>query len=468
MSSPDKASVWGAGVGPEGGERGGVHRAGPGGPRGPGLGLDRGASRGGESEGGLPVPAGFEAEREVMGAGGAVLWGREGRPCSPTDEKEDALDYMSHFEEAEDFAAIARHLTDWDTLGVRRNPSPESSSAQVSIVWADVDTGPKGRRAPAPSCVGSQRASPTPLTLSGPEGGRARGNAERGTESRLNITVDFQRPSTESSDPESSDEFSEIQLMRVSIYPKAAGQAKSSSLEDPGDEPRHSNPHDSGNFLRVPGSLRAPTPRGFPSAAERRPDMSSFKKMQSVVWGKRGGRPSYPGAAAAAAAAGALPRATPRRKVAQEKKSLSCASKVVLGRKPPALPSWGQRICRGPPDPATFPPISGVPLLARAKRYSSVPSGPGQPKLANAGKKPVAGRTRELGPVAEDSDPNRDPVPKVQVTRGHLQIPRDRRGSHSSCLCCCCRRRRRLHLENSAALGSRSSPLFPLRFSGNQ
>ena len=61
----------------------------------------------------------------------------------------------------------------------------------------------------------------------------------------LNVAVDRQWPPVEGSagllsDPEYFDEFSEIELMRVSIYAKEGGQAKFNSLKDPRNTPRHS------------------------------------------------------------------------------------------------------------------------------------------------------------------------------------------------------------------------------------
>ncbi|XP_042639385.1 uncharacterized protein CXorf49 homolog [Orycteropus afer afer] len=360
MSSPDKVSVWGAGISPEGEQRGGIRRASPRGLRGARRGLNLRALCSGEGEGGLRVLMGFEAERVVRRAGGAMLRGRETRPGSSTGDRKNVLDYVSHLEEAEDFAAIARTVTDRDAWRVSRNPSPETCDAQP---W---------------------------------------------TEDLAELH----------SDSESlSDEVTEMQMMRVSIYRKAASQAQPRCPEDAGDAPRRSNPHIREDLLHVPGSFLGASTRGFPSATERQPvgeelESSSLKKMPGVVWGKRGGRPTYSGVAATAS--GGLPRATPRGKVPQEKKSLGCVSQVVLGTKPPALPSWGQRVSGGLPDPSTLPPISGIPLLGKAKRDSSVPLGPWQPKH-NTGKKPVSSRTRELEPVVEENDPNRDPVPKGQL-----------------------------------------------------
>uniref|UniRef100_A0A8C0PJK3 Uncharacterized protein n=1 Tax=Canis lupus familiaris TaxID=9615 RepID=A0A8C0PJK3_CANLF len=405
MSAPDEVSVRGAGFGPEGGEQA------SGAPRGPGLGLDPGPPRSGEGEGGFPDPEGFESEREVMEAGGPVLWGREGRPGTPADDKGDALDYASHLAD-ESGAASVQQLTDPDALGVRRNPSPESCAAEGSGVWAGLEAGPGGRGALALSRGESQPPSAVPLHLGGPEGARPRGNPRRGPKSRSTVRVDRQRPSAKGpgrrpSDPESSDEFGEIQLMRVSICSKERGQAKPNSPEDPGDTPRQPSFHVRENFLHVPGSFLSSAPRGFTSVVERQAvgelDISSSKKMQSVVWGKGGNRPSYPVAAAAA-------------KVAQEKKSLGGASKVTQGR---SFPPWGQRVSAAPLEPATFPPISGVPLLGRNKRYSLVPSGSKQSKhTGRSRKKSGPRRTRESEPVVvtgEGSDSNRDTVPKGQL-----------------------------------------------------
>lgn len=51
------------------------------------------------------------------------------------------------------------------------------------------------------------------------------------------------------SDLKSSDEFSEIDLMRVNIYPKKGGQVKFNSQEDSKDTPRHSNVQGGENSL---------------------------------------------------------------------------------------------------------------------------------------------------------------------------------------------------------------------------
>lgn len=436
MSSPEEVSVWPAGFGAEGEEQAGVRPSGPRAPWAPGLGQDVGPPRSSEGEGGLADAEGFESEseseREVLEAGRPVLWGREGRPASPADDKGDAPDYAAHLV-LESAAGILQQLAERDALGLRRNPSPESCAAQASGGWVGLDAGPSGRGALARGRVESQwRPAAARLRIATREVSRAWEPPGRGAKSRAKARVDRQRlpaaegpGATQPSDPESSDEFGEMQLMRVSIYSRGGGLVNEpSSPKDPGDSPRHPNLHVRENFLHVPGPFLTSAPRGFASVVERQavgePEVPSSKKMPSVVWGKAESRPSYQGAtaaAAAAAAAGGLPQATPRRRTTQEKKSLGGPPKVTSGR---SFPSWGQRVSAAPLEPATFPPISGVPPLGKSKKYSLGPSGTKQSKHTGAGKKSGARRMREaevLAAAAEGNDSSRDAVLKGQVSR---------------------------------------------------
>nr|XP_033705193.1 uncharacterized protein CXorf49 homolog [Tursiops truncatus] len=376
-----------------------------------------------------PDPEGFQSEREMLEARGPVLWGREGRPGSPHEHTRDLLDLIEESEAAKE--ANLQQLTDQDVLGVRRYPSPERSTAfkEATGSTLHLEAGPGGRGAPGQSCGEASTAPAGPLRLGGPEAGRALGNPKRGTKRRLNVAADRQRRSAEGlawllSDSESSDEFSETQLMTVSTYRRGGGQAKPSRPEDPGDTPRHSKFQVRENYRHVTGSSLSSAPRGLSSVVERqgvgKQGISSPKKMQSVLWGKGGSKPSYAGAAAAAAAAasvsaaapGGLPQVTPRKNGAQEKKSVGEASKLALGG---TFGSRGQRISATPVEPATFPPISGIPLPGRPKSYTLVLSGTKQSKHSGAGKKSVVSWTRESEAVAgEDKDPNRDPAPKGQ------------------------------------------------------
>ncbi|KAB0345663.1 hypothetical protein FD754_022589 [Muntiacus muntjak] len=229
-SRDDEVSVGGAGFGLQGGE----------------LGPEPGVPQ--SSEGGFPDPEGFESEREVLDAGGLVLWGREGRPGSPVDDKGDALQLTD-----ESVAAILRQLSDLDMLAISRYPYLESYVVgEVFILWADLEAGPGGRGAAAQS---SGEVAPVAA-------GRAWGNPKRGTKSRPSSTA-----------------------------PRI-----------PGTHSRHSNVQGRENLLNVLGTLLSSTLRGFTSVVERQgkqgnrePDISSPKKMQSMLWGKGGNGPSYPG-----------------------------------------------------------------------------------------------------------------------------------------------------------------------------
>ncbi|XP_012498322.1 PREDICTED: uncharacterized protein CXorf49-like [Propithecus coquereli] len=414
MSSPDKVSVSESDFGLEGGERASVRPAGRRAPRGPGLGLDLGTPRSGEGVGALADPEGFEAEQELIEEGRTVLWGREGRPGTPTDEMGNDPDYESLL--ADDCAAIVQPLSHWAIRGVRRHPCSEGRDTQVSTVWPHPGAGLSGS--------GAMATSAAPARPIGPRKVRAPGIPKRGAKSKLRVGRRIvHRPYKEGlvqppSDPEPTDEFSEVP-MRVSIHPKAGVQGEPSSAEDPGDTPRHSSLLVREDILCKPGSFLSSPPRGLTSGMERQVsgqlDSSSSEKMQSVVWGKAGSRPSFPGAAAAAV--GSLPRAVPRKKEAQGNKCLGDASNLALGR---AFPPWGQRLSAVPLEPATLPPITGVPLLGRSKRYSLLSSGPKDSKHSSTGKKCGVRKAKDSKPVArDDNDPNRDLDPKAQ-----LQTPR--------------------------------------------
>lgn len=394
MSSPDEdeGSVWGAGVDPEGGLQ----------AEGLGLALETppGIS---EGEGGLPDPEAFEAEEE---AGGWVLTGREGRPGSPADVEGHTLHHLGN----EAASAILQQLTDRGDLHDRRYPSPESCDSEGSVVWVEPEPSASGispwPRAPA----GSPLVSAVPPYFRAPEGRRASGSTKRGAKgakARAKVPAVPQwscAPCTEGlgspSDSESSDDFGEMQLLRVSIRRKGGGPLKPSS---PQDTPRPTGTRGREEFPPVAGSFLSSVPRRPTSVVDRQAvgelDVSS-RKAQSVVRPKVGSRVSYlPGAAAV----GGLPRAPPRRKVVQEKKFPGGPPRVFPGS---IFPSWGQRASAAPLEPATFPPISGVPLLRRDKKSSLVPSGTKQSKYTGAGQKSLARRKRGSEPVVgEEKDP---------------------------------------------------------------
>ncbi|XP_070358807.1 uncharacterized protein CXorf49 homolog [Equus asinus] len=421
MSSPDEESVLGTGFDPEGGERAVVCSAEPRALRTADLGPALGAPRSGEGEGRFLEPEGLESERHVMDSGGQVLRSRQGGPSFPADDRGAAVDSASS-RAPRSAVNIVQQLTERGVWGVWRYRYPESCAARGSTVGAGPEAGAGFRGAPAPSWVASQPSSTAPLHFRGPEGSRAWGNPERGGRSRMGGPVGHGQPSAGGpvelpSDPESSDEAREIQLTRMSFYLKEGGQAKSSGPEDPGDPPRRFSFPTRENLPHVPGSFLSSAAQAFTLAAERQTvgelDFSSSQKVECVFWRKMGNRPSYQ-AAAAAATASVLSRATPWKKAALGKKCLGAASQVAQGR---TFPSWGQRGSAAPPDPATFPPLCGVPLLVRRKKYPLAPAGTKQSKQPGTGEKSVAGRTMESQPVevaGEDIDPNSDPAPQGQ------------------------------------------------------
>nr|XP_004657088.2 uncharacterized protein CXorf49 homolog [Jaculus jaculus] len=226
-----------------------------------------------------------------------------------------------------------------------------------------------------------------------------------------------------SSDPESSNEFSEVQTMRVTICLKDRGQAEASGPTEPGDPPKHWSGQPRESFIPMPSS----SPQGLTStssterqAPAREVESVSSKKKRSVVAGKGGSKPRHPGAAAATVARG-IPRASPRKKAAQKKKPLWETTSVTLGR---TFQQWGQRLKSAAAEPATFPPISGVGLPKRANKCSLLPLGPKQCKNCYPGKRAVAKKTKELQPVAkEERDTARDASTQAQLSTHGAEPP---------------------------------------------
>ncbi|CAO2623479.1 Uncharacterized protein CXorf49 homolog [Lemmus lemmus] len=242
--------------------------------------------------------------------------------------------------------------------------------------------------------------------------GRAWVTPRRGVTSRIIASEDIPYPS---SDPESSDESNKTQMMRVTISLKEGGQGKSSGPTELEDTGRHTTVHGRESFAHVPPSVLSGATRTLSSSVEKQAsgdlEGSLSKKKQSVVWGKEGSRHSIPGATAAS---GALPKTSPRKKPAQEEKSLLDPSRGPVGR---TFPAWGQRLKSAPVEPATLPPISGVALLGKSSKCS-LPSGPKECKPFCTGKRSLARKTKESQPGAkEDDDSTRDPGLLTQVSR---------------------------------------------------
>ncbi|KAG8505680.1 putative protein CXorf49, partial [Galemys pyrenaicus] len=425
MSSPREVTAWGPGSGPERGEWVRAQSGRRAASRALGQGLELGAARG-DGQGGPQEPESFAWELEVPGTRGPRRGGRREPPGAAAQPRGDAEDPVSRPADA-CAVALAAQLSDQEPQGWHRNPSPEGCPIDVAAIWAGLEAGPSGRGPLFQSCVELLPAAGAPCHLSGPEGGRARGAPKRGPKGRWSVGGDGPwRPASPllalPTDLECSEEISEIHMMRVSIYSKGGVPASAGSPDDPGDTGRPPSFPVREGFIHGPGSgsvsgsLLAPSARGLTMVAERQaagePDVAVSKRLQGTLWGKAGGRPGHPGAVGVAGLP--LPRAVPRRKVAQVSQPLGPGSEMALGR---TFPPWGQRIQAAPLEPASFPPISGIQLLGRAKKQCSVPSASKQSKGAGgSGKRSGTRKPRGLEPVAagDENDPDSGPVPKGQ------------------------------------------------------
>ncbi|CAH6780333.1 LOC100361265 [Phodopus roborovskii] len=439
MSSPNEVSVRGSGFGPESGEHSEGRRYSHGYLRGHGLSPNERLLQSSEDKLCLPVSKTFQydswLDRDET-EGRSVIWGCEGRPGTPVDERGDNLDFVPQL--AVEGTSFGSHAANREAWGVHRHPSPKSSAAEPFGIWGDSDAGTRGRGMRPPSSVEGKQFSASQLHSRGLGRGRAWVTPRRGATSRIIASDDMQYPS---SDPESSDEFSETQMMRVTICLKEGGQAKSSGLTELEDTARHTNVQGRGSFVHVPPSVRGLS-SGIEKQASGDLEGCQCKKKQSVVWGKDGSRLGYPGASAASAstpavasavasgpapiaiASGTLPKTSPRKKTAQEKPLQWDASRGPLGR---TFPPWGQRLKSAPVEPATFPPISGVALLGKTSKCS-LPSGPKECKPFCTGKRAMAKKTKESQPVAkEDNDQTRD-------IRLQAQLPTHRAEQPCTCL----------------------------------
>ncbi|XP_053518283.1 uncharacterized protein CXorf49 homolog, partial [Artibeus jamaicensis] len=332
----------------------------------------------GEGQGPFPDPEGFVRNQHVSEVAGQVAQGCEGRPASGA-----AFEGATPAPFGNRVAvAIPQWLTKRDAWGFCSSPFPESSNRQVSAVW-------------------------------GPEGGGTRGSPKQGVRYRSNASVGRQRAFEEGldslpwSESESSDEFSERQLRRVSTCQIGGGWAKHKSLNDTGSLWRSPVREE---FLPMPGPCLSFRCREAGQAG-RDPEVSS-KEAHSDSWGKRGSRPSY---LPLVAAAGGLPKATPRWKVAQEKRSLEGASEVV---REGFFHLRGQRRGSGAPqDAATLSRISAVPLLGTGTSHALTPFGTKESKPTGTGQESVAQRNSGSEPVVgegDDKEPSREPFPESE------------------------------------------------------
>ncbi|XP_065772842.1 uncharacterized protein CXorf49 homolog [Muntiacus reevesi] len=251
----------------------------------------------------------------------------------------------------ESVAAILQQLTDLSVLNTRRYLFQESNVVGEVSAFWDFKACPPSRGGAPQRCGEAAQAGAVPLQVGGPKEGRAWGNAKRGTKSRLNVAVDHQWPPSESP-------------ARLLSNPESSDVFENAecALGD-GEQP-----------AQLPGSS------------------SNISYCSSST--------------------GSGLRPTPRRKGVQEKKSLGGVSKPALGR---TFPSWGQRISATPLEPATFPAISGIPLLGRSKKYALVPWEAEESKHTVAGKKPVARRAQESVAVMVVSGEDNDPTSSTKL-----------------------------------------------------
>ncbi|XP_021044453.1 uncharacterized protein CXorf49 homolog [Mus pahari] len=265
--------------------------------------------------------------------------------------------------------------------------SPKSCANQQSTTWADTmaDCSRKNRLGKRLGDV--KRASVAPVHHRGPKGGRAVRTKKKKkiTKSKKTIPTDIQDPA---SDPgSSSDENNEMQVMRVTICFKNGGHIITGNSMAPEDKTRKRNVQLRGNFHHMTGSLRMSAPKGMGKLGA-----SCSNRKASVFRGKEQSRPRYPGAAA-----GALRKASPKKKSAQEKKPLQDTPRVT-GRRP--VPLWGQRPKAAPVEVPTFPPINSVPTLESSKKHTTTPLEATESTHGTSRKRAVAKSTRETLPGA--------------------------------------------------------------------
>ncbi|GAB1303026.1 Predicted gene 3858 [Apodemus speciosus] len=326
---------------------------------------------------------------QAVESGMVVFQDHRENSVSPAGDKGDLMDCLPPVsDKVED---RVQQQTDQMSQDARSHSSSKSCATQQSTAWADPEADCSRRSRLVKKLGDGKRASVAPVHRRGPKGGRACRTKKKKkiTKSKKTIPEDIQDPP---SDPDSSsDEYNEMQVMRVTICFKNGEQIISGNSMAPEDKIRKRNVQLRGNFHHMTGSLQMSAPKGHILGMGKLGASCSNRKA-SVFRGKEQSRPRYPGAVA-----GALRRASPKKKSAQEKKPLQDTPRVTVRR---PVPVWGQRPKAAPVEVATFPPITCVPTLESSKKQPAAPLEATESTHGTSRKRVVAKNTRETQPVA--------------------------------------------------------------------
>lgn len=283
-----------------------------------------------------------------------------------------------------------RHPSDQVSRDARSYLSSKSCTTQQPTVCAEADCSRRGRL--SKRLVDVKHVPVAPVHHRRAKGSRVSRTKKKkkNIKSKKAVPEEIQDPLPESDS--STDECSEVQVMRVTICFKNGEQIVSGNAMDPGDRNRKKNAQTSGSFHNVASSRQMSAPRSH-TLGMRKLGASCSNRKATVFRGKEQSRSRYP-----RAVAGGLWKANnPKKKSSQEKKPLQDTPKVI-GRRPGVL--WGQRSKAPPVETSAIPTIICVPTVESSKKHFTTPVDSTEPTDGTSRKKAVAKNTRKTLPTA--------------------------------------------------------------------
>ncbi|XP_055464002.1 uncharacterized protein CXorf49 homolog [Psammomys obesus] len=330
---------------------------------------------------------GSRSKLQVLESGVVVYQDHGEQSVASAIDKGDVVDCLPLVSDKVD--KKVRQPADQVSRDARSYLPSKSCTTQQPPMSAEADSSRRGR--PSKRLVDVKQGSVAPVQHRRAKGARAcrTKKKKKCVKSKKVVPEEIQDPLPDSDS--STDECSEVQVMRVTICFKNGEQIVSGNAMNPAVRTRKRNVQPRDSFHNTASSQQVSAPRSHTLGMSKLGASCSNRKA-AVFRGKEQSRSRYP-----RAVAGGLWKANPKKKSTQEKKPLQDTPKVI-GRRPGIL--WGQRPKAAPVETATIPTVMCASTLESSKKHFTTPVEATEPTDATPRKKTVVKNTRKTLPAA--------------------------------------------------------------------